>query len=146
MHRRQLKVKLWVDSGLHVPSSNDENVLDNIASALDYLFSQPSGNDFAQSIINNELRPGIYRNAGLWALTSRETVNYKVTSSDTWIIQVEGAISVAGDILLIGGALPYNIYIGLQLVQFQLVLILFFMAISYLWGLHLLQLGHLYKE
>ena len=94
---------------LPVPLSKDTKVLDDITSAYTNLWLITGGADLAVSIVGDELLPGIYCTVAKWGLPLGKTLTFNGSSSDTWIIQIDGAAVVLGEIALKGGALASNI-------------------------------------
>ena len=92
-----------------VPLPKDAKVLDDIGSAYNNLWLLTGGADLAASVIGDELLPGLYRKLDPWSLPLGKTITFNGSSSDTWIIQIDGAVVVLGEITLKGGALASNI-------------------------------------
>ena len=55
------------------------------------------------------LSPRLHNQINTWVLPTGKILTFNGTSINQWITQLGGAVAIAGDMRLIGGALPANI-------------------------------------
>lgn len=91
-----------------VPNSNNITVLNDVTNAYNILLSL-SGLDFLSSISNNKIYTGIYTTIAALSIPAGTNIIFDGSSTDKWIIQINGAMSFAGNIALANGALGSNI-------------------------------------
>ena len=97
-------------ASLPVPASKNIAVMKDVALAYSNLMALAGGNNLVSSIAGtNLLAPGLYNQAAAWSLPAGTTLTFQGSATDTWIIQVGGAVSIGGNMVLTGGALASNI-------------------------------------
>jgi predicted acyltransferase (DUF342 family) len=92
-----------------VPASKNIAAISDVATAYSNLMSLAGAKVFVSSIVGNVLLPGLYNHGAAWSLAAGTTLTFQGSASDTWIIQIGGAVVTAGDMILTGGALASNI-------------------------------------
>lgn len=91
------------------PTSQDTQALDAIQSAYTRLQSLGNASELNNAIHERTLLPGVYSHSGPWTLPVGQTLRFKGDHADVWILQIDGAVSIAGLVELFDGADPFNI-------------------------------------
>lgn len=99
-----------------IPPSKDVGVLQSLRSKYFELMALPFYLDLEPAIFAGTpagtpdvLLPGVYRQTGAWAFGAGRSLTFKGTSSDIWIIQIIGAASLAGTMILGSDVVASNI-------------------------------------
>jgi predicted acyltransferase (DUF342 family) len=94
-----------------LPSSNVADVLADVSTAYDAIMALSAGTDLSAAIsATGELPAGIYDSPAAWPLAAGKTLTLIGDGDSVFIIRVQGAVAIAGDILLGAGVLESNVY------------------------------------
>jgi hypothetical protein len=94
-----------------LPASKVADVLADVSTAFDAIMALSAGTDLSAAIsATGELPEGVYDSPAAWPLAAGKTLTLIVDSDSMFVIRVQGAVAIAGDILLGAGVLESNVY------------------------------------
>jgi hypothetical protein len=105
-------VKNEIFSLVTFPLSKDVGVLQSLRSKYYKLMALQPDLDLEPAIsagTPDVLLPGVYRQTGAWAFGAGRSLIFEGTSSDIWIIQIIGAASLGGAMVLDSDVVASNI-------------------------------------
>jgi predicted acyltransferase (DUF342 family) len=94
-----------------LPASKVADILVDVSTAYDAIMALGKGTDLSAAIsATGELPAGVYDSPAAWPLAAGKTLTLIGDAQSVFIIRVQGAVAIAGDILLGDGVLESNVY------------------------------------